>query len=89
MVDNPLNADVKLPVGQEGTPVAPIYAYKVILIAHSPFFEALLSSKFREGQPPPPPSTSSSLAPVFWHRAEIYDMEPRTMRCWNKSSALE
>src|SRR5690606_10787528 len=51
-------------------------------------FEALLGSNFREGQPPPWSSTSSSwsgtwsssLAPVFWHRAEIGDMEPRTMR---------
>ena len=95
MVDNPLCADVELLVGQEGTPV---YASKVILVARSPVFEALLGGNFREGQPPPPSSSSSSassssssvatseeassssLAPVFWHRAEIGDMEPRTMR---------
>jgi hypothetical protein len=85
MVDNPLCADVQLLVGQEGTPV---YASKVILVARSPVFEALLGGNFREGQPPPSSSSSSrssetwasSLAPVFWHRAEIRDMEPRTMR---------
>jgi hypothetical protein len=96
MVDNPLCADVELlVVGQEGTPVTPIYASKVILVARSPVFEALLGANFREGQPPPLSSSSSpsspsastseasastSLAPVFWHRAEIRDMEPRTMR---------
>ncbi|ELR19149.1 BTB/POZ domain containing protein [Acanthamoeba castellanii str. Neff] len=79
MVDNPLCADVQLLVGQEATPV---YASKVILMARSPVFEALLGGNFREGQPPPSSSSSasSSLAPVFWHRAEIRDVEPRTMR---------
>jgi hypothetical protein len=95
MVDNPLCADVELLVGQEGTSV---YASKVILVARSPVFEALLGGNFREGQPPTSSSSSassssssvatssseasssSSLAPVFWHWAEIGDMEPRTMR---------
>jgi hypothetical protein len=93
MVDNPRYADVELlVVGQEGTPVTPIYASKVILAARSPVFEALLSGSFREGQPWSSSSSSTSasvatsaasstsLAPVFWHRAEIRDMEPRTMR---------
>jgi hypothetical protein len=82
MVDNRACADVEFLVGEEATPV---YASKVILIARSPVFEALLNGSFREGLPPTSSvscstSASPSLPPIFWHSVSVPDLEPHTMR---------
>jgi hypothetical protein len=85
IMDNPESADVEFLVGDDGTPV---YASKVFLVMRSSVFKALLCGNFREALPPSSSTsvststsdTSSSLPPVFWHRVEIRDMEPRTMR---------
>jgi hypothetical protein len=85
LVDNVEKADVEFLVGDDGTPV---YALKVFLTMRSSVFNSLLSGNFREALPPSSSASvatsaseiSSPLPPIFWHRVEIRDMEPRTMR---------
>lgn len=93
MVDDRECADVEFLAGDQATPV---YAAKVVLIARSPVFRALLNGSFREGLPTTTATATSSsssslsvscstpaspsLPPVFWHSVAVPDLEPRALR---------